>query len=259
MKKLFLLAMSALLVLGCGSKSSSNSGDEEKKDVKELKTEVFKCEFSEPYVSGSIICQYPVGGDKELCDAAITYLQEELNGEADVSDYPEEGQEFVDFWAVLIKQAMQQEKEAEGEYYNDETRINVKASVVEDNDRYLTYLFEYTNSDDDRENTQRGATFRKGDASRLTPELLFKDPASPELLQLIHDALREKYTENDDEEQYIDGIDMMPDYLYITSKGLTFVYYFAYAFNNPPIGLSGVIPYNKVKDLLTDEAQALFE
>ena len=265
MKKLFFLAMSALLVLGCNTKSSSSQGDDEK-ETRELKTEVFKYENKMPHCEAFISIEYPVGGDEELGDSIYDFIvatmTEQQVYENDLDDYRNDGQGFVDFFGKKISSDLQEgwENYSQGdETLEDVLDENVKYSVIEDNDQYVTYLYEYDNYyGGDGYVNREGATFLKDDCSRVTNDFLFKDPSSQKLLTLICNTLIDKYCKGSDaflEESELENIDELPKSpFYVTADGLAFIYDMYEVHWSL---LEGVIPWEKVKSLLTDEAKEL--
>jgi hypothetical protein len=253
-----------LLLAGCNSKPSST---EEEDEVRELKTKVFKFTISEPHAQGSIICEFPVGGDDELCDSIYDYLLttmvDQQSYEEEVPDFHGKGQDFVNFWGNKINADLivgwERFTEEFGDDSIDELSENAKYSVVENNDHYLTYIFDYDCFyGGDGFVKKVGTTFIKEDACRLTNDFLFKDASSPKLLQLVRNTLKEGASRGayaDDET--IDNIQKLPENpFYITPEGLAFNY-------NPyeidVFWVGGVIPFDKVKKLLTDEALELIE
>ena len=264
MKKLFFLAMSALLVLGCNTKSSSSQGDDEK-ETRELKTEVFKYENKMPHCEAFISIEFPVGGDEELGDSIYDFIvatmTEQQVYENDLDDYRNDGQGFVDFFGEYISNDLQEGLET---YPIDETSEeelveNVKYSVLENNDKYVTYLYEYDSYYGGDGFAHRvGATFLKNDCSRVTNEFLFKNPSSQKLITLICNTLIDKYCKGSDaflEESELENIDELPKSpFYVTADGLAFIYDM---YEVHWMLLEGVIPWEKVKSLLTDEAKEL--
>jgi hypothetical protein len=75
----------------------------------------------------------------------------------------------------------------------------------------------------------------------------------------VVNVLKEKYCEGEYaflEESELDGIEALPQApFYITKDGLAF-YYHMYEVHWS--ALEGILPWDKVKNLLTDEAQELF-
>ena len=266
MKKLFLLAMSALLVLGCNTKTSSSKDDEN--EVKELKTKVFQYENNTSHAEASIYCEFPVGGDEELGDSIYQFIVETMVEqqvyEEELDDYRNDGQAFVDLFGKKISNDLEEgwENYTQGdETMNDVLYENIKYSIVENNDQYATCLYEYDNYyGGDGYMNKKGCTFLKSDGSRITNEFLFEKPGSHKLLNLVVEALIQKYGSSNDgfiEDSELENIEELPRTpFYLTADGVAFCYA---SYEVHWSFLEGVIPYDKVENLLTDEAQALLE
>ena len=101
MKKLFLLAASALVVLSCNTKSTSPNG-EETTAKRELKTQVFSYEKSDNRANVKLSIEMPVGGDEELGEIIYDFILEKLTDDHDCSDdlsvYRNDGQGLVDLF-----------------------------------------------------------------------------------------------------------------------------------------------------------------
>ena len=267
MRKALWILMSALVVLGCNTKSSSK-GDDDEEEVKEVKTKVFKYEKNTSHGEASIYCEFPVGGDEELGDSIYQFIVETMVEqqafEEELDDYRNDGQAFVDLFGKKISNDLEegwQSYTGGDETMGDVLYENIKYSIVEDNDQYVTCLYEYDNYyGGDGYMNKEGCTFLKSDASRVTNEFLFENPESQKLLNLITKTLTEKYCRGDNAflgEEELEHIDTLPrNPFYLTADGIAFCYA---AYEVHWSFLEAVIPYDKVKDLLTDEAQELFE
>lgn len=257
--------MSALVVLGCNTKSSSSKSDEE--DTRELETKVFKYEKNTSHGEAFVSIEFPVGGDEELgnsiYDFIVETMKEQQAYEDDLDDYRNDGQGFVDLFGKKISADLEEGWEnytGGDEAMEDVLYENVKYSIVEDNDEYITYLYEYDNYyGGDGYTNRMGATFLKDDCSRVTNDFLFKDSSSEKLLTLVCNTLIDKYCKGSEAflgESELDGIDALPQAsFYVTKDGLAF-YYHMYEVHWS--ALEGILPWNKVESLLTDEAQELF-
>ncbi|MCR4809137.1 MAG: hypothetical protein K5896_04680 [Prevotella sp.] len=266
MKKLFFLTMSALLVLGCNTKSSSSKGEEEE-ETRELKTKVFEYEKNTSHSEAFISIEFPVGGDEELGDSIYNFIvstmKEQQAYEDDLDDYRNDGQGLVDLFGKKISADLEegwQSYTGGDETMSDVLNESAKYNILEDNDKYITYLYEYDcYYGGDGYMNRVGATFLKDDCSRINNDFLFKNSSSDKLLSLVVNVLKEKYCEGEFaflEESELDGIEALPQApFYITKDGLAF-YYHMYEVHWS--ALEGILPWDKVKNLLTDEAQELF-
>ena len=264
-KNLLWICMSALVMLGCNTKSSSQGDDE--KETRELKTEIFKYENKMPHCEASISIEFPVGGDEELGDSIYDFIvatmTEQQVYENDLDDYRNDGQGFVDFFGKYISKDLQEgwETFTDGdETLEDILSENVKYTIVENNDKYVTYLYEYDSYyGGDGFVDRKGATFLKDDCSRVTNEFLFKDSSSQKLITLVCNTLIDNYCKGSEpllEESELENIDTLPQKpFYATPDGLAFIYGM---YEVHWMILEGVIPWDKVKSLLTDEAKELF-
>ena len=267
MKKLFLLAASALVVLSCNTKSTSPNG-EETTAKRELKTQVFSYEKSDNRANVKLSIEMPVGGDEELGEIIYDFILEKLTDDHDCSDdlsvYRNDGQGLVDLFGGWKYDVVNEEWESFNEDLEPEDQVTfldeANLSIVENNDKYVTCLYE-TESFNGADGywAKKGVTFLKSDCSRVTNDFLFKDPKSPELVKVLRDDLIAKYcsgVEADWDEPDVETVESVLDEpFYVTSKGL------AYFYRRPLVffqNVAGVLPWDKVKDLLTDEAKKLF-
>ena len=264
-KNLLWICMSALVVLSCNTKSSSSKSDDEE-ETRELKTKVFEYEKNTTHAEASISIEFPVGGDEELgnsiYDFIVETMKEQQAYEDDLDDYRNDGQGFVDLFGKKISSDLEEgwENYTQGdESMEDVLNENIKYSIVDNNDKYVTYLYEYDNYyGGDGYMNRVGATFLKDDCSRVTNDFLFKNPSSEKLLSLVVNELKKKYCEGEYAflgEEELDGIEELPQApFYITKDGLAF-YYHMYEVHWS--ALEDVIPWDKVERLLTDEAKDL--
>lgn len=263
MKKVFFLVMSALVVLGCNTKSSSN-GDEGQVS-RELETNVFTYENNDDQVMVKLSVEFPVGGDQELVDCIYSFITENLTNDHDCSDdldvYRNNGQGLVDLFGSWKSDDLHESWSSFTEDIDADVVFmdSVSFSVVENNDKYITYLYEsesYTGADGFW--TKNGVTYLKSDCSLVTNEFLFKDPTSQELVTVLRDDLIENYCRgvnanwDDPDVETVKGLLQTP--FYITPEGLAYFYTRGSVFFQ---NVDGVLPWDKVRDLLTDEAKAL--
>lgn len=264
--KLLWIALSAMVVAGCNTKNSASKSDDDK-EVIELETKVFTFALETERYDAAVSIEMPVGGDEELGDSIFAFINEtmcEQQSIKDLNEYRNKGQALVDFIGEKIctelNDGWESYNEGVDEEYAQQMEEHIKYSVLEDNDKYVTYLYEYDNFyDGEGYFNSVGATFLKDDCSRVTNEFLFKDPSSQKLLTLVVNTLTDKYCKGDDaflENSELDYIDVLPNSpFYVTADGLGFFY----GMNEVHwMRLEGVIPWEKVKNLLTDEAQELF-
>lgn len=267
MKKLFFFAISALVMLGCNTKSSASSQSDEKKESREVKTKVFDYESNDDKVLVKLSIEMPVDGDKELGDNIYVFILEELTRNHDCSDdldvYRNDGQGLVD----LFGKWKSDELHEDWSYYTEDIgqevvfTDSVSFSIVEDNDKYLTYLCESRSFNGaDGYWTKTGVTFLKSDCSRVTNDFLFKDPYSQELVTLLRDDVIEDYCGGkygDWDEPDVETVESVLDIpFYLTPEGL------AYFYRRPLVllqNVDGMLPWDKVKGLLTDEAKKLLD
>lgn len=267
MKRLFLLAASALVVLSCNTKPTSSNGEETTAN-RELKTQVFSYEKNDDHVEASLSIEMPVGGDQELGDKIYEFILENLTNNHDCSDdltvYRNDGQGLVDLFGGWKYDEMNEEWNSYNEDLEQEDQVSfmdsATFSIVENNDKYVTGLYEsesFNGADGYWE--KYGATFLKSDCGRVTNAFLFKDPKSPELVKVLRDDLIAKYCSGDEanwDEPDVETVESVLDEpFYVTSKGL------AYFYRRPLVffqNVDGVLSWDKVKDLLTDEAKKLF-
>ena len=266
MKHLLWMSMLALMVLGCNTKSSSSEKGTETDEARELKTEVYEYNEDTRHYEASVSIEFPVGGDEELGDSVFAFIarniKEQQAYEGGLDKYRNNGEELVEFFGKKISNDLKEGwmNYTDGDESTDDVlNEDIKFSLLEDNDNYLTYLYDYDcyYGDDDYMN-KVGVTFLKDDCNRVTNEFLFKDPSSQKLLDLVVETLIENYCRGENaflEESELENIEELPAApFYITKEGVAFIYRMYEVHWSL---LEGVIPWNKVKKLLTDEAQAL--
>lgn len=263
---MFLLAASALLVLGCNTKSTSTPNGDEKKANRELKTEVFEYVSNDEHAQVKLSIEMPVGGDQELGDNIYDFITEALTNDHDCSDdlgeYRDNGQGLVDLFGRWKSDELQEEWNDYAENVDPDAVFMDQAicSIIENNDNYVTCLYNSESFNGaDGYWAKIGATFLKSDCSRVDNDFLFKDPTSPELVKVLRDDLIANYCSglkanyDEPDEETVKSLLDMP--FYVTSEGL------AYYYRRPLVffqNVDGVLTWDKVKDLLTDEAKKLF-
>ena len=252
------IAILAIMLAGCATKTTT----------KELKTESFNYEGETAHSSVHIDCAFPVGGDEALCDSVYFYIlsnmTESQSYEEDVPDFRNDGQGFADFFGDIINQGLEYSWQAftEGdEDKADNSDEEIIFSVDESTANYFTYHFYHSISGiGDGFVHQYFTSFLTTDASRVTNKFLFRDPSSPELLDLVRKVLKKQYCKEEDpfvEEEFIDNISNLPRRpFYLTKEGVGFVYeqYEVYMMD-----LGATIPLEKIEPFLTDEALKLFD
>lgn len=262
------MAASALLVLSCNTKSTSTSsnGEEQKVDRK-LTTQVFTYEDDGEHAQVKLSIEMPVEGDQELGDCIYDFILENLTNDHDCSDdltvYRNDGQGLVDLFGGWKSAEMNEDWSSYAEDVDPDIVFMDQAnfSIVENNDNYVTYLCESESFNGaDGYWAKNGATFLKSDCSRVDNEFLFKDPTSPELVKVLRDDLIANYCSGlkaDWDEPDVETVESVLDEpFYVTSEGL------AYYYRRPLVffqNVDGVLPWDKVKDLLTDEAKKLLD
>ena len=272
MKKVFLLAMSALAVLGCNTKSASSNGDETKEgrevetqESREVETQIFEYENNNDHFTVKLSVEFPVGGDQELGDCIFEFIKEALTYDHDCSDdldvYRNDCQGLLDLFGPWKSDDMREAWNAYTEGTGQEITLSYSDNIriVENNENYMTCLCEnesFTGADGFWANY--GATYLKSDCSEVTNEYLFKDPSSRELATLLRDDLIEKYCRgreanwDDPDLETIEDVLYLP--FYVTREGLSYFYRRGLIL---PQNVEGTLPWDKVKDLLTDEAKKL--
>lgn len=265
MKKVLLMSMLALVVLGCNKKSSKDSDDNDNVEVtRTLDTEEFRYEKNTPHASANVVCDFPTGGDEELRKMVydcMTYKIAQSLGESETDDFRDDGQGFVDHYGTIISKDLETEWNANWSDGDGSGTLadDVFFSLIDETDKYVTFKFIrdcYYGGDGYR--GESGVTFTKGEECfTVTNDFLFKNPSSPKLLKLVRQAIVNNYGEGFVDQEILDGIDSLPaESFYIADGGLAFYYGQYEVFY---MGLAGNIPYEKVEDLLTDEALELFE
>ena len=237
---------------------------------------------------------WPVNGEELLAKSVRQYLCEELATSPNQEGKPEvkmftDGKEAVNYALKKYhKQLADGWKEIRAEGYDGTPfEFSLRAFILEETGSYITYM---TNC----EGYQGGAhgfatstaqTFRKSDGKRIgyradynqrtekfeiKDQTLFADAKSPKLYALIKEGVRNYFLEYDegakDDQQLkdmligVEDVNKIPlpsSAPYFTKGGLCFCYQ-QYEIAPYAAGMINfTIPYNKIRPLLTGDAQGL--
>lgn len=241
-----------------------------------------------------ISIDWPVNGDEALVKSIRQYLCEELATSPNQEGKPEvkfftDGKEAVNYaFKKQHKELSDGWKEMRAvSYDNMPFEHGLRSSLEEETDSYVTYL---TNSEGFLGGahgyaTSTGQTFRKSDGKRLgyrteynqktekfeiKDQTLFADPKSPKLYALIKEGVRSYFLEfeegvkNDEnlkdlliDVEDVNKIPLPSSAPYFTKDGLCFIYqqYEIAPYASGMINFT--IPYDKIRQLLTEDAQDL--
>lgn len=257
------MAASALMVLSCNTKSSSTSsnGEEQKVDRK-LTTQVFTYENDDEHAQVKLSIEMPVGGDELLGNSVYDVITEFLTNDHDCSDdldeYRNDGQELVELFGRWMNDDLQEQRNYYAEDTDDDATFSSSAtfSIIECNEKYVTCLYEteYFNMADGFWE-KNGVSLLMSDCSRITNDFLFKDPTSTELAKVLRDdmvSINGGAWEDPDLED-VESVMNDQDF-YVTSEGLAYFFRRGLLY---PQNIEGILTWDKVQDLLTDEAKKL--
>ena len=264
MKKLLMLFMLAAVAVACNNKKGTTATTEAEEDSSVFKYKEFVWTDDNPHYESSLNIDFPVSGDEKLCKALFGYIREQMEhyvGEVpETADMQDDGDAFVESYGKLSTENLHEGWEAYSDGDDSAESLYESAKLtITDNDEYVTCKFDYSSYfGGDGYSAVKGATFLKDDASRVDASFLFSEPESDALLAVIHKVLKKEYTGDEGflEPEFIDGMTDFPDDYFITKDGIAFSYTQSAA---AWFLLHGTIPFDDVRNFLTDEALNLVE
>ena len=268
-KLTFTIAFLAMMAMvACNTKQ----GNKEEKDDEALVTDSIALIQEDSIASVEIIIDYPTKGSRPLIDSLRQFLATTLRVDTLFAANPDS----------LLRRALQvgysemktdyddMRTYREGDLPTMGYSYHIKKDVETNN--YVTYIVEYYEY---RGGAHGGTviwgnTFRKDNGKSLGWNML-ANTDSKEFQQLIKDGIRSYFQENDSTtitddqlkdmliiEADIDHLPLPQFDPFLTDQGMSFIYQqyeiAAYAMGLP----SFIIPYNKLKPFLTQEATTLF-
>lgn len=287
------IAMAAALT-ACGHRASQQATEAEST---EFATDSIGLEREDSLASIKVSAEWPTSGNDTLVSSIRQYICEELAARPWQEGQPEvkmtdDGKELVE---TTVKEQYDQlaqmgnEARQEGYGYGMTMSSYVRVFILEETDRYITYL---SNSEGFMGGahgyaTSTGITFSKKSGQKvgyhtkynqqteqfeIKEQKLFSNPKSDELALLIKEGVRSYFQEFEEgvmsDEQLQDMLIGVEDVNRIplpqhaplfTKEGLTFTYQ-QYEIAPYAAGMVNfTIPYSKIRPFLTPEAAALIE
>lgn len=265
----FTMAFIAMMVMvACNIRQGNKNG----KDEESLVTDSISLIQEDSIASVEIILDYPTKGSRPLIDSLRQFIAMTLNVDTLQAANPDS---LLHHALQYGYTEMKKEYDDIREYReNDLPTMGYSYQIKKDveTNRYVTFIVEYYEYRGGAHGGTIiwGKTFRKDNGKSLGWNMLAKTD-SKEFQQLVKDGIRSYFQANDStimtddqlkEELLIEAdIDHLPLPQYppfLTDQGMSFIYQqyeiAAYAMGLP----SFIIPYDKLKPFLTQEASSLF-
>ena len=222
----------------------------------QFETSVFSYKKSANDISVEMKVDYPIRGDEELLGKTRLYITETIEKMFDVntkiSDLPD-GQALLSHVVARKYEDMKDEKIREGGDGYEET-LNIQKSF--ENDKCVSFCAKYFYCHGGVGNvSQIGSTFRKEDGNAI---IVLKYPYNTNLLRLIKLAVKKKLGSSYDMVDEGFEADPMPkEFPFLSRNGVQFDYQH-YEIGPGALGqVSVVIPYESIKQYMTDDAKHL--